>query len=315
MTPLRQRFIDYLVLANFAPSTVSHYTNCVVAFARFHRRSPADLGHDDVRAFLLHLRTERKVSLTYQRAHVHALRNFYTNVLDRPEVTAGIPTPRSPRNPPEVPTEPELRAIFRHVANLANRTILLTMYATGMRVAEVLAMRPEDIDRRSRIIRIRLGKGGKARTVMLSERLDEELHTYMRLARPRGPWLFPGSDPSKHRNCGTVQSALKRGLERAGIQRKITPHGLRHAFATKLLDSGVDLRTIQKLLGHASLSSTELYLHVSTARIEQTESPLDTMARDGLVLRPLRHRPYGQGLRKAPDHRQLSMWAEPPAAS
>ena len=246
-------------------------------FAEFFGKSPAALGGTDVRTFLLHLRRARKLGPSSQKMHLAALRHFYTHILGRPEVTEGIPHPKVPVRIPDLPTSTELRALFAAAERPWHKAILQTLYATGLRLGEVVALRPADIDSAAGLVRVRRGKGARPRNVMLSPWLLRDLREYVREARPVGPWLFPGRDPSQPVHPRSVQHALNRAAAAAGIKRHLTPHVLRHGFATGLLDAGVDLRTIQRLLGHANLSTTAVYLHVSTARIESTRSPLDTL--------------------------------------
>jgi len=274
---LERRFVDHLNLAGFSPTTLKCYLLGVQKFERYSDASAADLGAEDVRAFLLHLRRDRGTGPSNQRGHFHALRSLYTHVLGRPEVTEGISLAAPPQVIPELPTDDELRELFAAARLPMHEAIFRTLYATGLRVSEVVALRPEDIDSAAGLVNVRRGKGGRARRVMLSPVLLRDLRRYWTEARPTGGWLFPGRDPGRHISQGAVQSALRRTAERAGICRRVTPHTLRHAFATRLLDAGVDLPTIQRLLGHADLLTTSRYLHVSTARIEATRSPLDAL--------------------------------------
>lgn len=277
MSDLRKLFIDHLTLRNYSSKTISTYVACVLAFAVFFGKSPARLGASDVRTFLVNLRTTRRLSPSSQKMHLAALRYFYTHILGTPEVTAGIPHPKVPIVLPDLPTHDELRDLFDAADLPRDRAIFKTLFATGLRVGEVVALQPGDIDSATGLVRVRRGKGSKPRSVMLSPWLLQELRDYWRQTRPTGPWLFPGRVAAEHISTRAVQNAIKRAAARAGIHRRITPHTLRHAFATGLLDSGVDIRTIQRLLGHATLATTSRYLHVSTARIEATRSPLDAL--------------------------------------
>ena len=277
MTPLRRRFVDHLHLSNLSERTVQAYVACVASFARHHRKSPEDLGIDDVRAFLLHLRRVRKLGPASQKMHLAALRHLYTHVLGRPEATAGIPHPKVPPRRPDLPTAQELRRLFDAARLPWHRAAFVTLYGTGLRVSELVALQPHDIDSAAGLVHVRRGKGSRTRWVMLSHWLLRELREYWRLTRPPGPWLFPSARPEHHASPRALQAALTLAARRAHIHRKITPHVLRHAFATGLLDSGVELRTIQTLLGHSDLGTTALYLHVSTARVQQTTSPLDAV--------------------------------------
>ncbi|MCO4770641.1 MAG: site-specific integrase [Deltaproteobacteria bacterium] len=272
---IEERFVAALRLAWFAETTIRTYTHCLRSFERFHGAGAEDLGHEHMRPYLEYMRNVRGTGITTQRMHVHALRHLYTRVLGRPEVTKGIPTPRPPEVLPDLPTDEELRALFAAAPRARHRALFRTMYATGLRVAEAVRLRPGDIDSAAKLLHVRHGKGGRGRRVMLSRRLLAELRLYWVEERPTGEWLFPGR--KGHISSASVRAALHRATEVAGIERRITPHTLRHAFATRLLDRGVDLRTIQVLMGHGDLSTTARYLHVSTARIEATRSPLDVL--------------------------------------
>ena len=274
---LRKRFIDDLVLRNYSPRTISSYVACVAAFAVFFGKCPSLLGGGHVRRFLLNLRQVRKLGPASQKMHLAALRFLYTHVLCMPDVTAGIPHPKVPVHIPDLPTGGELLALFDAAGSLLYAVIFKALFATGLRVGEIVALQPGDIDSKRGLVHVRRGKGSKPRSVMLSPWLLDDLRNYWRQTRPTGPWLFPSRVPGDHISTRAVQNALKRAAARAGIHRHITPHTLRHAFATGLLDSGVDIRTIQRLLGHATLGTTLRYLHVSTARIEATRSPLDDL--------------------------------------
>lgn len=278
MTPLRKQYIDHLFLRNYSSVTIGAYVRCVVAFAWFFNKRPNLLFKNDVMAFLVNLRKVRKVGPASQKMHLAAIRYLYTNILKTPEVTAGIPYPKVPIPVPDLPTGKELLRLFEVTKDPKHEAIFKTLFATGLRVSEVIALQPRDIDSAAGLVHVRRGKGYKPRSVMLSPWLLDDLRDYWRMVRPSGPWLFPGySDPNEHIAKSTVEGAIKRAAAAAQIQRHITPHTLRHAFATGLLDNDVDLRTIQRLLGHSDIKTTQRYLHVSTARIRSTKSPLDTL--------------------------------------
>lgn len=278
MTPLRKQYIEHLYLRNYSPGTIDKYLACVVAFALFFGRSPAALGFAEVMAFLVHIKKVRKVGPSSQKMHLAALRYLYVHILRRPEATEGIPHPKVPIPMRELPTSEELLRLFDAAEDRKKRALFLALYGTGLRVGEVVVLQPRDIDSAAGLVHVRRGKGAKPRSVMLSPWLLDELREYWREVRPTGPWLFPGyRTQDLHISIGTVQDSLKRAAAAAGIRRRLTPHTLRHAFATGLLDGGTDLRTIQQLLGHAHLSTTQRYLQVSIARIRSTPSPLDSL--------------------------------------
>jgi integrase/recombinase XerD len=277
MTLLRRRYLDYLILRNLSPATIRSYVGCVAIFARHFGRSPEHLGADDVRRFLLHIRTVEHKSASLQKMHLAALRHLYTHVLGRPEVTAGIPHPKTSPRVPDLPIPDELRAVFACARTPTHRAGFVTLFGTGVRVSELVSLQFGDIDAAAGLVHVRRGKGNRPRRVMLSRWLLRELREFWLLTRHPGPWLFPGSVPGRPLSVRSLQRGLHLAAADAGIARTLTPHVLRHAFATGLLDSGVELPTIQQLLGHADLGTTAVYLHVSTARVRETRSPLDAL--------------------------------------
>lgn len=280
MHPDRERFIRYLTLRNYSERTLSTYQRCVARFDRFQRTPLRSRSRSDIERFLVHLRVERKLGPSSQKMHLAAIRSFTTHVLGRPELTQGIPHPRVVRSIPDLPTRAELRALF--AAAWARKpwhgAVLETMFGAGLRLGEVRMLQPRDIDSAQGLIHVRRCKGAKPRAVMLSPWLLQSLRKYWVAARPTGPWLFPGQrGPSRPLSPKSIQYVVNTASRDIGLQRSLTPHVLRHAFATGLLDQGVDLRTIQRLLGHAHLETTMIYLHVSTARVRATQSPLDDL--------------------------------------
>jgi integrase/recombinase XerD len=276
MTPLRQRMIEDMRLRNFAPRTIQVYVERVVTFAKHFGKSPDRLGAADVRAYLLFLINEKHASWSYYNQALAALRFLYRVTLGRKWVLDGIVCPKQQKKLPVVLSLAEVLQFFEAIPNLKHRAIVMTAYAAGLRVSEVVALRVDDIDSRRMVIRIRQAKGRKDRYVMLSPRLLELLREYWKAARPN-PYLFPGQDPDKPIHPHTVQQVCRDARQAAGLSKKVTVHCLRHSFASHLLESGTDIRTIQILLGHRSLSTTAIYTHVSTAALEATRSPLDRL--------------------------------------
>jgi len=273
MTPLRRKMIEELQIRGFAPGTQKGYLSCVAKFARHFGRSPDELGQDDVRAFLLHLVNEEKVSHGVLINFVSSLRFLYKITLQRPWDLQTIPYPRREKHLPEIPTREEILHLLGCVRNLKHRAILMSCYAAGLRVAEAVRLKPTDIDSSRMVIYVRQGKRRKDRVVPLSKTLLEFLRTYWRAVRPQG-WLFPGRY-GQHLSVRVAQHALKRARLVSGLKRPITVHTLRHGFATHLLEAGTNLRTLQLLLGHASLRTTSIYTHVSTRELRSIISPLD----------------------------------------
>jgi integrase/recombinase XerD len=276
MTPLRQRMIEDMKLRNYADHTIQVYVERVATFANYFAKSPEHLDAADVRAYLLFLIQEKNASWSYYGQAICALRFLYRVTLAKDWVVEGIASPRKGQKLPVVLSPQEVAQFFEGIASLKHRAILMTAYAGGLRISEVVGLRVADIDSRRMTIRIRQGKGRKDRDVMLSPRLLVVLREYWKVARPK-EWLFPGDVPGHPITDGAVHRICMRAANIAGLGKHITIHTLRHSFATHLLEAGTDLRTIQVLLGHRSLSTTAVYTHVSTAVLQATQSPLDRL--------------------------------------
>jgi integrase/recombinase XerD len=275
MTPLRRRMIEDMTIRKLTPRTIEVYVRCVACFARYFKRSPEHLGPEHIRAFLLHL-LKRHVSMSYYNLVRCALRFFYRVTLGRDYVVTNIGPVKQPRRLPVVLSPDEVVRFFAAIADLKLRALLMTAYAAGLRVSEVTRLRVADIDSSRMVIHIHQGKGQKDRYVMLSPRLLEILRAYWKVARPRD-YLFPGAQPDRPITTRTAQAACRRACVHAGLDKHVTVHTLRHSFATHLLEAGTDLRTIQVLLGHRSFSTTARYVHVATASLASTRSPLDRL--------------------------------------
>ena len=276
MTPLRRRMIDDMTLRNFTRSTIDAYVRCVARFAGYFHCPPDRLGPEHVRSYLLHLLNDRHVSQSYYKLNRCALRFFYRETLGRDDVPASLAPVKQPRTLPVVLGPDELARFFAVVRNLKHRALLMTAYAAGLRVSEVTRLRVADIDSDRMVIRVRHAKGQKDRYVMLSPRLLEILRAYWKAARP-SEFLFPGAVPDQPLTTGSVRKICSRACVAAGLGKHVTVHTLRHSFATHLLESGTDLRTIQVLLGHNRFSTTARYVHVATASIPSTKSPFDRL--------------------------------------
>jgi site-specific recombinase XerD len=283
MTPLCRRRIEDMRLRNPAPRIIDTYVDRV-AFARHFGTSPEHLGPDHIRAYLLHL-VAQGASWAQSNRTRPALRVLDRTTLKRPWVDDGVVFTKIPRKPPVVLCLDEVARFFAVVGDLKHRAILMTAYAAGLRASEVAGRRVEDIDSHRMVIRVRQGKGRKDREVMLSPRLLDVLRLYWRVVRPAG-YLFPGRDPDRPISHSAVQRACRAALRRSGLTKRISPHSLRHSFATHLLEAGTDVRTIQVLLGHSHLSTTARYTHISTARLHGTARPLDRLPPFGGERRP-----------------------------
>lgn len=290
MNRLRDRMGSDLILAGKAESTREKYIGCVKTFVAYHgMQPPTRLGHEDVRTFLLHRLLDHSISPSTYTVYLAALKFLYGVTLRRPEVTAGIPFPRARRKPPVVPTTEEVTRILETTTSVYYRTLFMTTYATGLRGDEVCHLRVEDIDSDAGLLHVRHTKGRRPRTVMLGERLLLALRAYWKAIRPPGAWLFPSRVgkrdhwPDRPVTRPRATAVFRQVRKAAGIDRPVTLHGLRHGFATHLLEAGVDLHTIQVLLGHQQIETTTRYMEVRTDLIRRTPSPLDLL--DHLPLR------------------------------
>ena len=277
MTRLRQRMIEDLTIRNYSPRTIKVYVERVAKFAQYFGQSPDELGPAHIRAFQVFLIETKKSSWTQFNQSVCALRFFYRVCLGKPWMIEHIPFPKQPKRLPVVLSRQEVQRLFEAVSNLKHRTILMTLYATGLRIAEALALQIPDIDRERMLIRVRQGKGAKDRYVPLSETLLEQLRCYWRYYRP-GYWLFPSTDPRRALTASTVQRVCAKAARKAGLSKRVTPHTLRHSFATHHLEAGTNLKTIQVLLGHRNLNTTSIYLHVAAQAPGQSRDALDLLA-------------------------------------
>jgi len=276
MTRLRQRMLDDMQIRNLAANTQKSYLLQVSCFARHFRRSPESLGPEEIRAWQLHLTNERKLAPSSVQLAVGALRFLYRVTLRREWRDEDFPLPKRPVKLPVILSLEEITTFFESIASLKQRTILMAAYAAGLRVSEVVHLKVTDIDSQRMVIRVTQGKGSKDRYVMLSPRLLEILRLYWHDAHPR-EWLFPGEVPGHPITRSAVALACNVARQRSGITKPITPHSLRHAFATHLLETGTDVRRIQLLMGHRSLSTTAKYLKVATSTICATSSPFDLL--------------------------------------
>jgi site-specific recombinase XerD len=276
MTPLRKRMIDALELRGMSPKTLRLYVDCVARFARHFGRSPEQLGTEEIRTYLLYLIHERKVAWgTYKQA-LAALRFLYRWVIEQGELVQDIRAPRPERRLPVVLSFEEVHRFFAAIPSFKHRTILMTAYAAGLRISEASGLRVGDIDSQRMVIRVVQGKRKKDRYTILSPLLLQMLRHYWWAARPTD-YLFPGRGRTGHVTSSTVQRACLEAQQAAGLSKQVTPHTLRHSFATHLLEAGTDLRVIQELLGHASPRTTAIYTHVSTKLIGRTKSPLELL--------------------------------------
>ena len=275
MGKLQDQMKTDLLLKRYSPYTIHAYLRCVRDFAKYFMRSPAEMGEAEVRQFLLHLTQEKKITAGLQTAYVSALKFLYRTTLRQPEVVEHLPYPKRPKTFPVVLTMQEVLTLFAAIRSPKYKAIIATAYGAGLRISEVCALKPTDIDTQRMLIHVRLGKGNKDRYVLLGETVLALLRDYYKTARRKGVYLFPGYKPQSPLCPTCVRQVLRKAVRKAGLSKKITFHTLRHSFATHLLESGYDIRVIQALLGHASIQTTQRYTHITDRLLSLVRSPLD----------------------------------------
>ena len=276
MTRLRRRMLEDMRIRNLSENTQKRYLNRVAAFAKHFGKSPEQMGPEDARAFQLHLIQEKGLSASSLNVTVCALRFLYGATLGHKWDIERIRLARRESKLPIVLSPSEVAQFFRAIRSVKYRAILMTTYAAGLRVSEVSRLKVSDIDSRRMTIRVEQGKCRKDRYVMLSPRLLAVLREYWRSGRP-SDWLFPGQGTERPVSPTTVRQVCREARLACGLKKRVTPHTLRHCFATHLLEAGSDLRTIQVLLGHRSPASTARYTHIAVGGVHKTASPLDTL--------------------------------------
>jgi integrase/recombinase XerD len=281
VTHLRKMMLEELQHRNFSEDTILHYIRTVEDFARHFNRPPDRLGLRHIREYQAHLFQKRKLSSGSVTNHLAALRFFYIQTLKKAWSVAETPYPKKNHHLPAILSQEEVARLIDAAGTPFHRTLLMTLYATGLRRAEVTHLKASDIDSRRMVIHIQGGKGRQDRDVMLSPVLLDELRAHWRrLRNTSSVWLFPGNrwHTGDHPiDTKTPRYACQQAVKRAGLKKAVHPHTLRHCFATHLLEAGADLRTIQILLGHQNLEQTAIYLHLSKRHLSATPSPLDSL--------------------------------------
>ena len=284
MTHLRKMMLEELQRRNYSEITTRKYLQYVTAFARHFGKSPDQLGPNELRSYQAYLLQERKVTPGTAVNCVAALRFFFIKTLKRHQFREFLPYPKDRRRLPTVLSREEVSALINAAGTLFRRTLLMTLYGTGMRRSELAHLKVGDIDSQRMIIRVVAGKGGQDRDLPLSPTLLETLREYWRWRKPK-LYLFPtrtrGLPVEEPISDKTVWIACSEAARRAGINKRVTPHTLRHSWATHLLEAGTDLRTIQVLLGHGDLETTAQYLHLSQRHLQAVSNPLDGLTLAG----------------------------------
>lgn len=273
MSQLRDKMTMDLDLKGFSPSTKRLYLKNVKQFANHFAKSPAMMGEAEIREYLHHL-VSRNVSNSYIKSVYSSLKFLYQVTLQRKWNSLAIPTTKAEKRLPEVLATCEIKALIDVTTNLKHRTILTTIYAAGLRVSEVANLKITDIDSKRMQIRVNQGKGKKDRYTILSEVNLKLLKKYWKRCRPTS-WLFPGALDENPISTRSIQKFFKDNKEKAGIKKNVTVHSLRHSFATHLLENGTDIYHIQKLMGHSSVKTTSIYIHVKQDNLLKIKSPLD----------------------------------------
>ena len=280
MTTLRSKMTQDMELAGLRPKTRKTYIESIVQLAKFFRHSPDTLTQDDLRAWVRHL-VDRALSSQRLRQHFAAMKFLYSKTLARPQDVAFLSWPRDIEKLPEILSAEEVERLLAAFRTVTYRVFCTVLYAAGLRLTEALQIETRDIDAARGVIHVRHGKGGKQRLVMLSPRLLLILRAYWKQERPPAPYLFSSRKTGRHISRDAVREAIKHAARVAKLEKHVTPHVLRHSFATHLLESGTDLRTIQVLLGHANIRTTTVYARVSTGLIKAARSPLDRLRGTG----------------------------------
>jgi site-specific recombinase XerD len=277
MGALRKQMDDDMVVRGMAERTRESYLSAVAAMAKYYRRSPEQVNEVEVQRYLLHLIQERKFSWSSCNIAVNALKFCYHVTLKRPQAQFEIPRPRQPQKLPQILAREEVARLIELTPNPKHRALLMTTYGAGLRVSELCQLKVSDIDSARMTIRVEQGKGAKDRYTLLSPRLLRELRRYWALHRPK-QWLFSAArEPDRPISTTTAQKIFYAAKRRAGIGKDCGIHGLRHAFATHLLEAGVDIHTIQRLMGHGHISSTLRYFHLARKHLAATTSPLELL--------------------------------------
>lgn len=276
MTELRRRMIQAMTIRGFSRRTHESYVHAMLGLAKHYRRSPDELSVEEVQSYVAHLMTERQRSFSTCNVVVSAYRFLIGVVLQRSNVALEVPYSKQPQRVPEILSREEVALLVESPPNPKHRLLLATIYACGLRVSEALRLKVADVDRGRMTVRIEQGKGRKDRVVPLSRRLLVQMEAHWQKETPR-VWLFPNRAGTRPMDITVAQKVYTLAKLRTGITKVGGIHGLRHAFATHLIEAGVDVPTVQQLLGHRSVTTTMRYFHISQNRLGSLRSPLDLL--------------------------------------
>ena len=264
-----------LKIRGFSRKTIKAYLYYNIKFLNFARKSPKEIANEDVKRYLEYL-ADRQVSNATLNLAINALKFYYTQVLKR-KFFFDIKHPKKEKRLPVVLTKNEIRRMLEAIKNLKHKLLMEIIYASGLRVSEVIKLKINDIDSEEGIIRVNLGKGKKDRQTILSKRAIEDLKNFLETRKDNNQYLFAGAQNEGHLSTRSAQKIVLQAAKSAGIKKDVSCHSLRHSFATHLLEKGVDIRYIQKLLGHKRLETTQIYTRVSTQKLKEIGSPLDDL--------------------------------------
>jgi len=276
MTELRRRMIRSMTVRGFSPHTHEAYLAAVRGLAKHYHRAPDQLSAEEVQMYLVHMISERKLSWSTCNIAAAAFRFLYHVTLGRDSVAFDLPIAKQSQRLPEILSRDEVARLLEAPPNPKHRLLLATVYAGGLRVSEAMRLKIRDVDRQRMTLRVEQGKGRKDRVVPLSRRLLKQMEIYWRVNPPH-LWLFPNRKGDRPLDVTTAQRVFTQAKLRIGINKRGGIHSLRHAFATHLIESGADVPTVQRLLGHRSVSTTMRYFHLSQARLATLRSPLDLL--------------------------------------
>ena len=271
-------FREEMRLRNYSPRTAKSYTSCIRSFVRYITpRHPREITDEDIRKYIIYLVEERSYSAASVHQALNALRFLYVELYRRPMALGEVPWPKKEKKLPVILSQAEVARIFDACDNPKHRLMLSLLYSAGLRLGELLRLRPEDLDSDRKLIHVHHGKGAKDRTTLLSPAVARQADAYRLFARPV-KYLFEGPRPGVPYSPRSVQKVFERAVEKSGIKKLVSVHSLRHAFATHLLEQGTDIRYIQALLGHSSSKTTGIYTHVSNRAIANIQSPFESLS-------------------------------------
>lgn len=276
MKPLRQQFIDAMQLSGYTAHTIENYLRIVTGITRYFKRNPLDLTKEQIDDYLLFLHREKRYAPSTVNLSMNALKTFYRLLAPDKKGMDSLRNMKKQRHLPIVLSLSEVERLISVIKNLKHRAIVTLLYSAGLRLSECIKLHPVHIDSARMKVRVEQGKGKKDRYTLLSERALQTLREYFHSHRPK-QWLFEGRN-AKQYSCRSIGKIIDNAARKANINKRVSPHTLRHSFATHLLEAGVALPVIQKLLGHSSIKTTMIYLHVTEPLVERIKSPLDVIA-------------------------------------